>query len=262
MSTKRFLQFHTDHVSVEEIFQVAEDGDTILVVGPDKVKIQVLSSFLKHISPVFRAMLDSSMSEGEAFRNRVDEWPIEITFPDDDSRAMLRILQCLYGADACSQPSAVELKQIAILANKYGMTERLKYFGAYWLRVPINDKDEVFLEDAWDTLVAAYLLKSDIAFFDTSKAIIRHPCKSLLKYAKNTHDRDLGLQLSCKFTANPSWLFSCTDEISVAIEEVRRVNRRDNRGIGVCLDCFIHSTDSFARRLEHCMASDKHSIYA
>ncbi|KAH6949967.1 hypothetical protein DER45DRAFT_619704 [Fusarium avenaceum] len=56
---------------VQEILQVGEDGDTILVVGPDKAKIQVLSSFLKHISPVFRAMLNSSMSEGEALRNRV-----------------------------------------------------------------------------------------------------------------------------------------------------------------------------------------------
>ncbi|SPJ73179.1 uncharacterized protein FTOL_02908 [Fusarium torulosum] len=92
MSTKSFLRFYTDHFSAEHIYQIGEDGDTILVVGPNKVKIQVSSSFLKHISPVFRAMLISSMSEGEAFRNRVDKSPIEIILPEDNSRAMTEML--------------------------------------------------------------------------------------------------------------------------------------------------------------------------
>ncbi|KIL88763.1 hypothetical protein FAVG1_08011 [Fusarium avenaceum] len=168
---------------VYQIFQVCEDGDTILVVGPDRVKIQVFSSFLKFVSPVFRAMLNSSMSEGEAFRNRDGESPIEVLLPKDHARAMFLLLECLYGAYPRSQPSAVEIKNIAILADKYDMTERLTYFGAYWLRVPVNTKPKIFLADAWDILVAAYLLKSGTAFFNTSKAIIGNSSESLLIYA-------------------------------------------------------------------------------
>ncbi|KAM0218011.1 hypothetical protein ACHAQD_007211 [Fusarium lateritium] len=188
--------------SSQDIEQVSKDGDVILVVGPDQRKMQAASHFLGHISPVFRAMLDSSMKEGLALRDAVEGSPVEISFPEDDSRTMLQILRCLYGAGTCSKPSAAEARDVAILADKYDMTERLKYFGAYWLRVPVDTGCVASIEEAWDILVAAYLLKSDVAFFDTSKAIIRHSDKSLLKYANSTHDKELGLQLGSEFMIN------------------------------------------------------------
>jgi hypothetical protein len=68
-SCVRNLHSHTVLTSflAQDIEQVGKDGDTVLLVGPDQRKIQVSSSFLEHISPVFRAMFNSTMSEGEAF---------------------------------------------------------------------------------------------------------------------------------------------------------------------------------------------------
>ncbi|KAM0201833.1 hypothetical protein ACHAPA_010980 [Fusarium lateritium] len=189
--------------SSHDIEQVGKAGDVILVVGPEQRKIQVSSHFLEHISPVFRAMLDSCTMEGNVLRNGVEGSPVLIIFPEDDSQAMLRILRCLYGADPCGQPSAAEVKDIAILADKYNVTERLKYFGLYWLQVPVYKNTHLFLAEAWDVLVAAYLLKADSTFFYTSQAIMRSE-GSLLKYAKSTYDRELGLKLGRKFRINPS----------------------------------------------------------
>ncbi|KAM0247788.1 hypothetical protein ACHAP5_003796 [Fusarium lateritium] len=189
--------------SSHDIEQVGKAGDIILVVGPDQRKIQVSSHFLGHISPVFQAMLDPSIFEGPALLDAAEGALVEIILPDDDSRTMLRILRCLYGADPCGQPSAAEVKDIAILADKYNVTERLKYFGLYWLQVPVYKNTHLFLAEAWDVLVAAYLLKADSTFFYTSQAIMRSE-GSLLKYAKSTYDRELGLKLGRKFRINPS----------------------------------------------------------
>ncbi|KAH7241555.1 hypothetical protein BKA59DRAFT_529242 [Fusarium tricinctum] len=224
---------------VQEILQIGEDGDTILVVGPDKAKIQVLSSFLKHISPVFRAMLDSSMSEGEAFRNRVDNFPIEIILPEDKPRAMFQMLRGLYGVDASCRPTTSDVRMIAILADKYDMIKQLKYFAAYWIQVPTNSSDPYFVQCAWDILIASYMLKESTPFFLTSKAITNTK-GSLFKYAMSTHDKELGLKLG------------------MAIEEVRGIANSRNVPMGVCMDCFTHATESFTQKLSKCQAFDKH----
>lgn len=173
----------------------------MLVVGPNKVKIQVSSSFLKHISPVFRAMLNSSMSEGEAIRNRVDESPIEILLPQDNPRAMTQMLQGLYGVDAASQSTSGDLVMVTILADKYDMIKQLKYFGVYWMRALGSFSGPTSLQCQWDILITAYMLKEDHFFFVTSKAITKTK-GSLSKYAMSTHDRELGLRLGSKFMSH------------------------------------------------------------
>jgi hypothetical protein len=119
-----------------------------------------------------------------------------VILPDDDPKAMMQMLQCLYGADPCSELSADEVKEIAILADKYDLTKRLRYFGRYWLRLPKDNSAPTFLKDAWDLLVAAYMLKADLAFFNISKAIIKSE-ESLLKFAKSSPE-GTGFQLGSK----------------------------------------------------------------
>ncbi|KAM0343390.1 hypothetical protein ACHAPU_008570 [Fusarium lateritium] len=183
------------NVSPEVVHQIGENGDVILVIGPEKLKIQVSSVLLKHISPVFRAMLDSPMSEGEAIRGKVDGCPVRILLPEDHPPAIHHILLCLYGAETCSAPSSACMKEIAILANKYDMVHRLRYFGSFWLRlINVNTTTPAGMGNAWNLLVAAYLLEGHTPFFDISKSIVAGK-GSLLKYLKNTHDEVLGLQL-------------------------------------------------------------------
>ncbi|EKJ74480.1 hypothetical protein FPSE_05230 [Fusarium pseudograminearum CS3096] len=119
------------------ITKICQNGDVILAVGP-KEKIQVASDFLKHISPVFKAMLDGPMSEGEALRNKPPNSPITISLPEDNPVAMRRLLRILYGAGGLDL-TFKELYDVIILTDKYDMTDRLKHFGLGWVRMDVDD---------------------------------------------------------------------------------------------------------------------------
>ncbi|SPJ73178.1 uncharacterized protein FTOL_02907 [Fusarium torulosum] len=107
------------------------------------------------------------------------------------------------------------------------------------MRVPTNLADSTFLQCAWDILVAAYMLNEDTPFFLASKASTKTK-GSLLKYAMSTHDKELGLKLG------------------MAIEEVRGAAKIKRSEMGLCMTCFIHSTDSFIERNSQCKALGKH----
>lgn len=47
---------------------VAPEGDVILVVGADKKRLRVSSTFLSQSSSVFKAMFSGKFAEGEYFR--------------------------------------------------------------------------------------------------------------------------------------------------------------------------------------------------
>ncbi|KAF5677031.1 hypothetical protein FHETE_1933 [Fusarium heterosporum] len=239
--------------STTAIFQVGEDGDVILVVGLNKDKIQVHSSFLKHVSLVFRVMMTSAMSEGEALRNKVDDSPVEIMLPEDSARAIRQILQYLYGANPCPAPDSVVMKEIAILANKYDMVSRLRYFAFFWLQhIPVDTTTMPGMESAWNLLVASYLLEVHAPFFNISKKLVASK-GSLLKHVKSTHDEVLGLQLGSEFAVNLPWnTYLHTDKASVAIEEVRSAAKSRKLDMGLCLGCLIHATDSFTKRHAQC----------
>ncbi|KAF4996177.1 hypothetical protein FGRMN_4669 [Fusarium graminum] len=222
------------------VYQIGKNGDVICVIGPTKMKIQVSSEFLKHISPVFRAMLDSPMCEGETFRNKTDECPVDIMLPEDNTRAIHHILLCLYGANPCGTPSPVDMKEIAILANKYDMVSRLRYFGSFWLQhIPVDTTTIPGIESAWNLLVASYLLEGRAPFFIISKKIVASK-GSLLKHVKSTHDEVLGLQLG------------------MAIGEVRSTAKSKKLEMGLCLDCFANSTVSFTKRQLQCKKPEWH----
>ncbi|KAK2927227.1 SKP1/BTB/POZ domain superfamily [Fusarium oxysporum f. sp. vasinfectum] len=176
-------------VPSDSVTQIVTDGDVLLVVGPSQHKIQVSSHFLKHISPVFRDMLDAPMKEGEALANKCDDDAhVEIVFPEDKEQPMVQVLHTLYGSDPSARRfSKGDVKEIAILAEKYGMVERIAIFASFWLLV-------------------AYILKIDWAFFDITKTILQTRT-SLLKFIGSFHDKHTGLRLgmALKNCAAPTW---------------------------------------------------------
>ncbi|RGP70869.1 hypothetical protein FLONG3_7325 [Fusarium longipes] len=220
--------------------QVGEDGDVILVVGPKENRVQVHSSFLKYISPVFRAMLDAPMLGGDGFRSKLEsDVPFEITLPEDDSRAIVQALRALYGTDLSAKLTPRDIKNVVVLADKYGFTMRLQHFGHYWLQ--IHPHDLYCPGQSWDLAIAAYLLQNNQAFFDITKKLVTNG-ESLLAYAKNESDKHLGMQLG------------------MAIEEVR--NRcKDGGAMGICLDCFINNTDSFVIKGDLCKYPKRHKRF-
>jgi hypothetical protein len=58
--------------------EIAADGDLILVVGPENVKIFVHSTFLKAASKPFSAMLGPDWKEGQNILDR--DVPMELSF--------------------------------------------------------------------------------------------------------------------------------------------------------------------------------------
>ncbi|KAH7473088.1 hypothetical protein FOMA001_g12099 [Fusarium oxysporum f. sp. matthiolae] len=203
-------------VPTDSVTQIVTDGDVLLVVGPSQHKIQVSSHFLKHISPVFRAMLDAPMKEEEALANK---YPSARRF------------------------SKSEVKEIAILAEKYGMVERIAIFASFWLRNAVKKSISEITKHVWNTLVVAYILKIDWAFFDITKAILQTRT-SLLKFIGSFHDKHTGLRLG------------------MAIEELRStylaMMARSRTEMGLCLFCFSHATESFTQQRAGCSYPDRH----
>ncbi|KAI1008799.1 hypothetical protein LB504_001852 [Fusarium proliferatum] len=200
-SSRPVLNADGGDIPVEgSVTQIIPDGDVMLVVGPSQHKIQVSSHFLKLISPVFRAMLSAPMKEGEALENKSDhDGPIEIILPEDKEQPMDQVLRTIYSSDpGATKLSMSEAKEIAILADKYGMVERLQVFASFWLlNAAKTDNVDVITENEWNTLVVAYILKVDWAFFDVTKNM-RPKTTSVIKFINHFHDKHTGLRLGSK----------------------------------------------------------------
>ncbi|KAI1070437.1 hypothetical protein LB507_006851 [Fusarium sp. FIESC RH6] len=182
----------------EGITKISKNGDVILVVGLEKEKIQVASDFLEHISPVFKAMLNAPMKEGEALRNRAHDSPVTIELPGDCPKAMKHVLRTLYGADDHfeSDPSFQTVYDMVTLADKYGMAGRLKLFGANWLRTRTGDEDFHGYDGYWDKFVIACILDDDHAFFQIS-SILHNVHGEIIEWSLRLPDRELGMRLVC-----------------------------------------------------------------
>ncbi|KAF4501424.1 hypothetical protein FAGAP_2363 [Fusarium agapanthi] len=241
------LNADNGNVSVQDtVTHVVSDGDVVLVVGPGQHKIQVSSHFLKLISLVFRVMLDAPMKEGQDLASRYEnDAPVEIILPGDKEAPMEQVLVTLYGADPSSKNHLMrEVKEIAILAEKYGTVDRLEIFSGFWLRSTVNMRITEISDNAWNALVSAYILKIDWAFFSVSMAMVKTKT-SLLKFAASFHDKHTGMRLG------------------MAIEELRSTYL-GQKGItkpvekGLCLFCFSLATDSFTRQRQGCHSPDRH----
>ncbi|KAM0555806.1 hypothetical protein ACHAPJ_006203 [Fusarium lateritium] len=221
-------------------WKVVEDGDIILIVGDDETKIQVSSGFLKHISPVFKAMLNSNMSEGQALRDRTGNEPVEIKLPSDIPSAVLHALRAQYGTDPGSQNiSPRTIRDVAMFVDKYDMVVRFKPIGMLWLEMPPTTMDPPERQAGWDLLAAAYWLDLSKPFYIMSQYFIRTNVP-LLQYALEFPDENLGLRLA------------------LAIEQIRLANAYRHEEVGVCLDCFTKAEASFVEKLPGCRYSGRH----
>ncbi|KAJ4257346.1 hypothetical protein NW762_008464 [Fusarium torreyae] len=228
-----------DEIEVQP-WKVVEDGNLILVVGDDEIKIQVASGFLKHISPVFKAMLNSTMSEGQALRERTGDEPVEIKLPADEPRAVLHALRAQYGTDPGSlNISPRTIRDVAMFVDKYDMVVRFKPIGMLWLEMPPTTMDPPDRQAGWDLLAAAYWLDLSKPFYIMSQYFIRTNVP-LLQYALDFPDENLGLRLA------------------LAIEQIRLANAYRNEEVGVCLDCFAQAQTSFVEKLPGCRYSGRH----
>ncbi|KAF4979602.1 hypothetical protein FZEAL_4231 [Fusarium zealandicum] len=166
----------SSHSQSNSVRTIVNDGDVVLVVGPEQQKIRVSADLLRQSSPVFKAMLDSNMKEGLALSLRANNAPpTEIELPADSALIVWLAYRFLY----CSHPvleniSTVQMRDVAILANKYQMTERFRFPGKFWLQVPRKYKTpETRIRGLWRLLVTAYWLHLEDDFFKVSIQIVQ-----------------------------------------------------------------------------------------
>ncbi|KAF4996176.1 hypothetical protein FGRMN_4668 [Fusarium graminum] len=175
---------------------VIPSGDLMLVVGNTKIKILVDTSFMGHISPVFKAMLKPGMGEGNAVQVATGTAPVEIALPEDSPEAVLYGLRAQYGND----PSTIvisprTIRDVAVFADKYDLVQRFKAVSCLWLAAAPETMDMVDRRAGWDMLTASYYFDNENAFYLMSKFFIEAHV-SLLEYALETPDENLGLRLA------------------------------------------------------------------
>jgi hypothetical protein len=77
--------------------RIAADGDVILVVGLEMVKLHVRSLFLKVVSEPFSTMFEPDWKEGDSMLRR--DKPVEISLPEDSAWAMKTICAIIHYLD-------------------------------------------------------------------------------------------------------------------------------------------------------------------
>ncbi|KAF5620023.1 hypothetical protein F52700_11343 [Fusarium sp. NRRL 52700] len=192
---------------------------------------------------------EGNVPESQALASRCkDDGAVEIILPEDNEAPMEQILVTLYGADpSVTKFSMSEVKEIAIVADKYGMAERLQVFASFWLLNAAKTNDKEVTENDWNTLVVAYILKIDWAFFAMTNKI-KPKSTSLLKFIDRFHDKYTGLRFG------------------MAIEELRKVAFQvphewgSIKEMGLFLFCFSHATGSFTQQCARCNYPDRHYI--
>ncbi|KAG7429551.1 hypothetical protein Forpi1262_v009946 [Fusarium oxysporum f. sp. raphani] len=162
---------------VTECVTITPDGDVVLVLDKSRTAVEITASFLKHISPVLERMLALPMLEGEAVRSFDGTEPVAIELPAEQPGAMMIALRALYGSDPeCLTAEPRDIRDVSVLADKYGMVQRFRPMAAIWLGYPAATTSQPDHQAAWDLLVAAYLFRMEKEFFEISKFFYSKRC--------------------------------------------------------------------------------------
>ncbi|KAF2093976.1 btb/poz-like protein [Rhizodiscina lignyota] len=141
------------------VINISLDGDVILVVGPQHVRLRVHSQCLRCASKVFGAMFGPQWMEGEGISYKS---PSEVLLLEDDAEALRTICRVIHHRnDDVPQfltPKAV--LQVAIVADKYDLNVALRFANMQGLK-PRIDVERVDM----GYLMAAAFLSSDVGTF-------------------------------------------------------------------------------------------------
>lgn len=142
------------------------EGDIVLVVSNDKVRIFASSCLLCIASKPFAKMLGPNFKEGQIDKasNRR-----EISLPDDKSSAMEILCNILHHRHQASfLPKATDVYDLAILADKYDCIQATALAAAAWIQPnPAHDARDLGL-----LLISASIYGLPEAFYKTSASLI------------------------------------------------------------------------------------------
>ncbi|EXJ74984.1 uncharacterized protein A1O5_01680 [Cladophialophora psammophila CBS 110553] len=121
------------------VADISPDGDVVLIVGPEKIRLRVYSQILRCASRVFSTMFEPCWNTDQDHSKAL---PREILLPEDDGRAFSIICCVIHHRNdlvpAASTMSAKGILQIAIVTDKYDLHIALKYASGLWLRPEVD----------------------------------------------------------------------------------------------------------------------------
>jgi hypothetical protein len=151
----------------EALEVLAKEGDVILRLGVRR--FLVWSGVLKLASPVFAAMFDGRLLEGQSL-SAVS--PPGVALPDDDAAAMCLLCKNMHlqTGDISTSMGYADLGTLALVADKYDCTHLLQPWRMTWFPalVTINQ-----FNDLEKPLLAAYIFDTPNEFFKISQSMIR-----------------------------------------------------------------------------------------
>ncbi|KAI9649487.1 hypothetical protein NHQ30_002063 [Ciborinia camelliae] len=149
------------------VVNISENGDVILVVGPEKKKFRVHSLFLKAASKPFFAMFRPDWKEGHDMLDQ--NGPAEVSLPEDNATALEIILAIIHHQKnkVPQTLAASDVLEVAVTADKYDFVDALKLAIGNWLH-----PDEKEVRDLMRLAAAAYLFRDARAFKKITKALI------------------------------------------------------------------------------------------
>ncbi|KAL3479211.1 hypothetical protein BJX99DRAFT_255740 [Aspergillus californicus] len=144
---------------------IAADGDLILVVGPENIRLRVYSLTLKSTSKPFSAMLGPDWKEGRA----LEDGCAELLLPEDDAVAMEYICAIIHHQNMMlpTTMAPYDILKVAVAADKYNFVDALRFASKSWL-YPCNAKAAVLMVLA----AAAYAFQDPQAFRNLTKSLI------------------------------------------------------------------------------------------
>lgn len=171
---------------------IATDGDIVLVVGPENVRLRVRSLNMKATSEPFSAMLGSSWKEG---RDLLEDGSVEVPLPDDNAMAMVYICAIIHHRNRML-PSTITPKvilEIAVTADKYDFVDALRFASESWLHFRSIEADGLM-----NLAAAAYAFRNAQAFRDFTKALILDYGGSYLSLSTENIKSVMGWKVFCK----------------------------------------------------------------
>lgn len=166
---------------------IANDGDVVLVVGPDERRLRVSSSSLASASKVFRSMFSPHYSEGQNLGD-ISSGLKEVPMPEDDADAMEIICSLIHFRSVPEEIDASLMLQIAVAADKFDCGIVLQHASIVWAD---RTKSKGLVELA-QLMAASYLLDNSKAFSKVTLAMVFLHRDSYLALA----EQDVGLDLS------------------------------------------------------------------
>ena len=147
--------------------EIIADGDVILIVGPEKVKLRVHSLFLKTASTFFSAMLSPDWNEGH--NPSGGDTPVERSLPEDNAAALKIICAIIHNRTNMVPQTlaASDVLGIAVTADKYDFVDVLSLVSGNWLQPRKHQVGDLMLLTA-----AAYLFRNAMAFREITRVMI------------------------------------------------------------------------------------------